>query len=108
MSVVAAQCDTSQPKGCFVSLFVSEAASDCMPAQAKELVSQAAVFMPELLEGFFNNDPEAVAAGLDKDANKNALFLATTLHGTAAMARAEKTLLELEPVIDNSLKGIGL
>lgn len=108
MSVVAGQCDAAQPKGCYVTLCMSEAASGCMPREASELLSEAAVFMPNLFEAFFTQDPQAIEAGLNKAAKRNALCLATTIAGTATMARAELSLADLEPVIDNTLKGLGV
>ncbi len=53
-------------------------------------------------------DAEAKTLGLSNDAESHALFLVTTINGTAAMARAGKTLSELETVIDHALQGVGL
>jgi len=108
LSVIATQCDASTPMGCYVTLCMAEIASGELPDQARELISQASVFMPAMLEDLFNQDQEAIALGLDKTAKSNAISLAALLNGTAAMARLDYSLEELEPAIDNALDGIGL
>ncbi|WDE09975.1 TetR/AcrR family transcriptional regulator [Thalassomonas haliotis] len=107
-SVISAQFENSNPKGCYVMLCMTEAASGDMPEQARELISEAAGLFPALLEALFKQDKEAISLGLDKNAKSNALTLATLLNGTAAMARADYCQADLQPVIDNTLNGIGL
>jgi len=108
MSLVTLQCDASKPRGCFIITSIAEAASGGIPGEAGEMINQVATFIPALLEDLFKNDPEAKKLGLNKEASKNALCLATTLYGTSTMARANKKLPDLEPVFDNALKGLGL
>ncbi|WDE07423.1 TetR/AcrR family transcriptional regulator [Thalassomonas viridans] len=107
-SVINAQFESSNPKGCYVTLCMTEAAGGDMPEAARELISEAAGFFPGLLEDLFKQDKEAISSGLNKNAKSNALTLATLLSGTAAMARSNCDQADLQPVIDNTLNGIGL
>lgn len=108
MSVVAGQCQHTTSKGCLISLCVTEAASGGMPEKALRLLNSARSYMPKLLENLLTDDEEAQQLGLDKAAASHALFLATMVHGTSAMARAERDLQELETVVDHALVAIGL
>ncbi|WP_281561371.1 TetR/AcrR family transcriptional regulator [Thalassomonas sp. RHCl1] len=107
-SVISAQFESSNPKGCYVMLCMTEAASGDMPEQARDLIAEAAGLFPALLEELFQQDPEAISLALDKNAKSNALTLATLLNGTAALARGDYCQADLQPVIDNTLNGIGL
>lgn len=108
LAIVSGQCDEDCPKGCYVSLCVAEAAGDAMPEKAQDTVTLAGNFAQTLLTEFFQSDEESVALHLDKEAESIALFLVTTVNGTASMARAGKDYAELENVIDRALAGIGL
>lgn len=108
MSVVSEQCSAAHPKGCYIVFTVTEAASGGLPDDARDLVLGAAQYITDLLTNLFRCDPEAKEAGLSHRAGQHALSLATTIHGTATMARSGKTAEELEPVIDNALRGLGL
>ncbi|GAA3936970.1 TetR/AcrR family transcriptional regulator [Litoribacillus peritrichatus] len=108
MSIVADQCEGDDPKGCYVVMCQSEVASGDLPDSARLLLEGAGKYLQTLLMGVFNDDPEAKQLGLHENAELNALCLATTVSGTAGMARAKKTLVELEFVVDHSLRGIGL
>ena len=108
MSVVSDQCASEHPKGCYVVLCQSEVASGDMPEEASRLLTDAGCYVQTLLTEIFTGDPEAQVLGLNHDAKNKALCLATTLRGTASLARAGEPLSELEYVIDHSLKGIGL
>ena len=105
-SVVAAQCDAMNPKGCYISLCVAEAAGDCMPDNARAIIDEAGTYAVTLLTELLQQDDEAQALQLTKSAAEKALFLVTILHGTASMARAGKTLTELEPIIDYAMLGL--
>ncbi len=108
MSIVAGQCETDHPKGCYIVLCQSEVASGDIPEEARTLLTQAGEYIQSLLTGFFLEDPEAKRLSLNINAEDKAFCLATMLRGTASMARAEKPLANLEYVVDHSLKGIGL
>lgn len=108
LAILSGQCDENNPKGCYVSLCVAEAAGETMPAQAQNTVTRAGNYAQALLTEFLQTDDEAKALQLDQEAESIALFLVTTVNGTAAMARAGKGYAELETVIDRALTGIGL
>jgi len=107
-SVVASQCDVMSPKGCYISLCVAEAAGDCMPDKARASIDEAGAYSVKLLTDLLQQDPDAQALKLNNQAAEKALFLVTTLHGTASMARAGKTMAELGPVIDSAMQGLCL
>ena len=108
MSALSNQCASKHPRGCYIVLCQSELAAGDMPAKVRRLLTEAGDATQTLLANLFREDPEAKALGLDADAEGKALCLATTLRGTASMARAGKPLAELEYVIDHSLSGIGI
>ena len=108
MAVVEGQCDPDLPKGCFVTFCNKEAASGQLPEKAKKSTIEAASYMPDLFKSFFETDPEAIQRGLKQEARANALALATTLSGTATMARAGSKLTDLEHSVEVTLKGLGL
>lgn len=108
MSVVREQCATDDPKGCYIFLCQSEIVSGDMPALPSRLLNQAGKEIQDTLIELFTHEPEAIQLGLDTRAQSIALCIATTLRGTASMARAEVPMSELESVIEHSLRGIGL
>ena len=107
-SALSMQCATKHPMGCYVVLCQSEIAAGDMPVEAAHLLTEAGKATQERLAELFKADPEAKALGLADDADDKALCLATTLRGTASMARAGQSLADLEKVVDHSLAGIGL
>ncbi len=108
MSVVTGQCGENNPKGCYITLCVSEAEGDAIPEAALTKITEASQFNYNYLSTLFVEDKEAQELGLNTDADGNARFLMTILNGTAAMARAGLAVSELEPVVDRALKGLGL
>ena len=108
MSVLSGQCDESKPKGCYITLCVSEAEGDSIPESALAKITEASQYSYHNLTTLFQEDTEARQLGLNIDAEANACFLMTVLNGTAAMARAGLNLKQLEPVLDRALKGLGL
>lgn len=108
MAIVKGQCDEKNPKGCYISLCVTEAAGESMPSEALETISVAGSYAQTMLAEFFQTDEEARSLKFNADAEEKAFFLVTIINGTAAMARAGKKLSELETVIDRALKGVGL
>jgi len=107
-SVVSEQCTAEDPKGCYIFLCQGEIASGDMPELPSNLLNQASKKIQDALVEIFTHDPEAIALGLEIHATSIALCIATTLRGTASMARAGIPLSELETVIEHSLRGIGL
>lgn len=107
-SIIAMQCDSEQPKGCYLVLCQSELVGGDIPEEAAQLLTDIESAPKKLLCDLFTTDIEALSLGLSTDASSNALSLYTVLKGTASMARSGVPLNELEPVIDNILSGIGL
>jgi len=106
MSIVTAQSATDNPKGCYIVLCQSEIAGGDMPDEASRLLKNADSYLMDTFIELFNTDVESKSLGLNVNAKRNALCIATTLKGTAAMARLGVSLAELEYTIDNCLKGL--
>lgn len=108
MSILNTQCDSENPKGCYIVFCQSEAAGGDMPQEAGRILAEAGGHLQKLLEKLFLEDPEAKSLGLNDNARGKALCLATMLRGTASMARAGVSVSELEYVAKQSLNGIGI
>ncbi len=104
LSAVASQCGKDGPKGCYLSVCVTEAASLDMPADAHDTVNQAKIMAEDLLTDFFQKAQAKNELSKQHAASDLAQFFVTLLHGTAAMARADKSLTELEQSIDLALE----
>jgi AcrR family transcriptional regulator len=107
-SIVLTQCESGHPKGCYLVLCQSEVVGGTIPAAASKVLNNARVDGQKKLTDFFSNDVESIELGLNKNAEEHALCIMATLRGTATMARAGTAYNELEAVIDNTLRGIGL
>ena len=107
-SVIAGQCCEQSPKGCYISLCVSEAAGENIPESALVKIQQVSQFAFNSLVELFKQDEEAKQLNLDVEAELHACFLMTLLNGTAGMARAGKKATELEPLLALALKGLGI
>ncbi|MBA6353631.1 MULTISPECIES: TetR/AcrR family transcriptional regulator [unclassified Colwellia] len=108
MSIVTMQCSDEQAKGCYLVLCQSELVSGDIPEQAKLILKDAEVIPKQLYVDFFNQDLEAIALGLNKNADANSLSVYTLLKGTASMARSGVAKSQLEYTVDSMLKGIGV
>lgn len=108
MGIVATQCDSAHPKGCFVAFSLPQASNGCMPQKAGDKILEVSERVPDLLKEQFLKDEEALQLGLSENAETHALCLSATLGGTAILARSGKTRGELEPIIDNALRGLGM
>ena len=108
MSIVTMQCSDEQAKGCYLVLCQSELVSGDIPEQAKLILKDAEVIPKQLYVDFFNQDLEAIALGLNKNADANSLSVYTLLKGTASMARSGVAKSQLEYTVDSILKGIGV
>tara|TARA_R110000868_G_scaffold171766_1_gene407527 strand:+ start:355 stop:978 length:624 start_codon:yes stop_codon:yes gene_type:complete len=107
-SVIAGQCCEQSPKGCYISLCVSEAAGENIPESALVKIQEVSQFAFGALVQLFKEDEEAKQLNLDVEAELHACFLMTLLNGTAGMARAGKKATELEPLLALALKGLGI
>ncbi len=108
MSIVAMQCDAEHTKGCYLALCQSELVSGDIPEQAVQLLKEADAMPSQLYTDLFNSDVEAIALGLNKNAEANGISLYTILKGTASMARSGIDKSQLEYGIDSILTGIGV
>lgn len=108
MSIIAMQCDTEHAKGCYLALCQSEIASGDIPEQAQILLKELDIMPSQVYAELFTNDPEAIAMGLNKNAQANGITLYTLLKGTASMARSGIKQSQLEYGIDSLLVGIGV
>ncbi|WP_223787974.1 TetR/AcrR family transcriptional regulator [Marinicella meishanensis] len=106
MSAVASQCGKDGPKGCYLSVCVTEAAAEDMPAAAQQTIHQAKGLAEQTLTQFFQQAQAEQQLSETHDPVVLAQYFVTWLHGTAAMARADKCLTELEATIDLALKVI--
>lgn len=108
MSIVATQCESDKPKGCFLVLCQSELVSGDIPENAAVLLHEMDNVPKQIFIELFTNDPEATKYGLNINASSKALSLYTLLKGTASMARSGVTSAELEYTVDTVLSGLGL
>lgn len=101
-SIVSAQSSLTLPKGCYISLSVSEAAGGSIPAVAAKKVEYARGLTHEVLTEFFNTHGIEGAFS----ANEKALFIESVLHGTAAMARGDIKLDKLKTVVKQAVSAV--
>ncbi len=106
LSIIEGQCNEQGVKGCYVSICVSEAAGDVFPDKAAELVTEIRDFAERYLTDFFQQ--EIINSNFPKgtDSATLARFIVTLLHGTAAMARADKKTSELEAIVDTAITAL--
>ena len=108
MLLISKQCESDPPKGCYVVLCESEVAGGDLPPEAARMLTEAGHSAQEIFAELFRNDPEAKTLKLNENAEGKALCLATTLRGTASMARTGISESELVYVVEQSLKGVGI
>jgi AcrR family transcriptional regulator len=108
MSILIRQCDSSEHKGCFVTLCQSDLDSEGMPAEATQKLINSDNDIIKMWVELFLNDPESIALGLNKHAEEYSMCIFTTLKGTACMSRMNMPSTKLVCVIKNCLRNIGL
>lgn len=106
MSVLSSQCNEDTPKGCYISLCISESAGDDLPAKAQDKVDNIKNLTEKILIEFFGREQSLGHISIDLKPNEIAQFIVTVMHGLAAMVRGGKTKKELEIVIDVSLHNL--
>ncbi len=99
-SAVASQTDSSGPRGCYISLCVSECAGETIPEQATASIYKARDFNEAFLRDFFQQEIAEGNLPAHTDAAVLALYIITVLHGTAALSRAGKSMGDLQPILD--------
>ena len=105
-SAVASQCGEHGPKGCYLSMGLSEMAGEEIPEAACQVLEQAKLLTEDLFHETFVVAQKRQELDSTADARQLAQYLATMLHGTAAMARAGKTLDQLSQTIQVALSVI--
>ncbi len=108
MSVLAVQCAPEQPRGCYISLCVSESAGETIPSKAMSVIEEARDFSEYYLRDFFKNEIALQHIDRKQSPGELALFIVTFLHGTAALTRGGKSLSDLEPVIDRVIASLAI
>ncbi len=102
ISVLTAQCGEDTPKGCFVSLCVSEVASEDWPAEARVTVNEVKYLAETVLTAFFTQEQKN-ESNMIIETQQMAQYIVTVMHGLAVMARSGKPQEQLEQVIELSL-----
>ena len=105
-SAVTSQCGEHGPKGCYLSLGLTEMAGEEIPEAACQVLDQAKLLTEDLFHDIILQAQKQQELDSTADARQLAQYLATVLHGTAAMARAGKTLDELLQTIKVALSVI--
>ncbi|WP_246119273.1 TetR/AcrR family transcriptional regulator [Aliikangiella coralliicola] len=102
-AIVANQCDSSKPCGCFISMSVTEAAGETIPEKALEAISTASGFSETYLTQFFQQEIQLDNLSSQYDANDLAVYFLTLLHGTAAQSRNGKSAKQLQSIINTAV-----
>jgi len=98
-AICSIQFDSAKPKGCFISCCVSEGAGKTIPPNALAAITSAREFHEQYLTEFFDKERDNGCLKVDLSSESLALFVVTLIHGTAAMARAGKSLEDVRPII---------
>jgi len=106
LSILDGQCREDTPKGCFVSMSVSESEGDAFPEKAVEVVVGARDFAENFLTDFLADEIKAGNLAGPRNTRSLARYIVTILHGTAALARGGKSKSELDAVMDFAVKTI--
>jgi len=106
LAVIQTQCDPELPSGCFVSLCASEAASDCMPKNAVEAIRRVQNTAENYLKEFFEQEKQQGHLASTFNVSLATLFTTTIIHGTASMARSDKSLDEIKLIVEPAVESI--
>lgn len=102
-SIISQQCDDRTPKGCYISLCITECVSECVPESIAAMIDKVNNNNEIKLTHVFEQEQSQGKLPKNFQAKNAALFILNTLHGTATLARAGKTLKELEVIIKTTL-----
>lgn len=104
MSIIHGQCGATAPKGCFISVSISESISDDFPVAAKAQIDAMKSVGEGVLLDFFTAAQANGELADDHDVTALAQYYMGVMHGTAALARAGKSRQELTTVVETALK----
>lgn len=107
LSVTKTQSCPDNPKGCYVSLCISEAEGDQFPEDAAKVVNQVRDSLEKDLTAFFKQAIANKELAQTSNPETLACYFATLLHGTAAMARGGKTEQQLSDIVETALGLLG-
>lgn len=108
LSVVKAQCSEEQPKGCYISVCVSEFGSEDLPPLAEQKVAFIRDFAQQFLNGFFLVEQGLEHMPSDVDPAVIARTLIALLHGTASLSRGGMVFNDLKPVVKTAVSNLPL
>lgn len=103
LAAVEMQCDQIKPKGCYISISVTEAAGGCLPEKAKASALKANGFAQESLIRFFDSEVSKAEFNSVQSSREKSLFVIAILHGMAALARSGKQPEELSSVVEQGI-----
>jgi len=102
-SVISQQCSDDTPKGCYVSLCISESVGEMYPPEAAELIEEANHYSEKLLNDFLTAEQKKETISKEIDVTEVARYLTTFIHGTAAMARGGRNKEDLLSLVDKAV-----
>lgn len=103
-SIITAQCAPNNPKGCYVSVCVSEAETEDLPPAAAALVEEVNHFSERGLVTFFTHSMKQGDLPSHINITTLARYFTAFLHGTAALARGGRNANELTDLINPTLR----
>ena len=105
-SVISQQCGDDTPKGCYVSLCISECEGEMYPPEAAELIEEANQYSENLLNDFLSAEQIKKTIPESIDVAEVSRYLTTFIHGTAVMARGGRKQEELLALVDRAVQAV--
>lgn len=105
-STIILQCRDDTPKGCFVSLCITEFEGQVFPEKSAQIIEELSTFVERFLMDFFEKEVARKTLPSKTNVVELARYFAVFMHGTAAMSRGGKTQEELVSLLDLVLQVI--
>ena len=102
------QCSTEHPGGCFISVALSESASNEIPEKALAKIIETSSYTQTMLTEFFTNEIQQGHCNNALSAEERALIVFTFLHGLATVARKNSNPSQLKNVIHAVVKSLDI
>ncbi len=102
------QCSTEHPSGCFISVALSESASNEIPGNALTKILETSSYTKTMLTEFFKNEIQQGHCSNTLSAEDRALIVVTFLHGLATVARNNSNPAQLQNVIHAVIKSLDI
>jgi len=106
-AVLHGQFSPEHPRGCYVSVCLSDSASGNMPDKTKVMINDIKMQSTDFLETFFQEEQDKGHLPRVHDAKLLTLFCITFFHGTASLARSGSNLEDVKPLIAPLLSHFG-